>query len=279
MTNQAVIDPTNAIAESDETNNSSQTVTTTVRSRINLKLTKSPGSQGASQNSKFDYVIKVTNEDLDGSGGATAFGVKIVDPLPIGLIPLSITAEPGNFNCDIQENPVNVATCIGDLNSGDSVTVTINVFVTADGGTLDNEGCVDPDNTIVEQKETDNCQHAISAVTPPIPDLLISKSASSGTVTAGQDLTYTLLVSNGGGGATTGTVTVTDTLPAEVDFREHDDDQRLQLHQLVRHRDLRVVGRVGSRPVHQHPDPDEGQDGDDAAGFVRQHRHRQHGRG
>ena len=217
VANQAVIDPDTAIAESDETNNSSPVVTTTVRSKINLKLTKT-GPTTASQNSEADYAIKVTNEDLDGSGGATAFGVKVVDTLPIGLIPLSVTADPSNFLCSVAENPVNVVTCVGDMNTGSEVSINVHVFVTANGGTLDNEACVDPDGTITEQNELDNCMHAISAVVPPAPDLLINKSASSGTVSAGQDLTYTINVSNVGNGPTTGAVTVTDNLPSEVVF-------------------------------------------------------------
>ena len=58
--------------------------------------------------------------------------------MPIGLIPLSKTAT-GNFICDFTENPVNGVRCVGDLaaasgaNLNDEVTITIHVFVTADG--------------------------------------------------------------------------------------------------------------------------------------------------
>ena len=58
-------------------------------------------------------------------------------------------------------------------------------------GTLDNEACVDPDDTISETNELDNCKHAIGQVLPPTPDISINKAAAPG-VTAGQDLTYTL---------------------------------------------------------------------------------------
>src|SRR5262249_30682784 len=106
IVNHAVVDPDNAIAESNETNNSSSW-TTTVRSKINLKVGKT-GPDTANQNDEADYVITVTNEDLDSSGGATALGVKVVDTLPVGLIPLSVKADPSNFACSVQENPVNV---------------------------------------------------------------------------------------------------------------------------------------------------------------------------
>jgi uncharacterized repeat protein (TIGR01451 family) len=224
--NQAFVDPDNAIAESNETNNAAS-ATTTVRSQINLRVTKD-GPTTASQNDTADYVIKVYNEDNDGGDGVTAFGVELVDPLPVGLIPLYVKTEPtdaSNFRCEIQENPVNRVYCIGDLGpqtppSGQPdthiATVTVHVFVTADGGPLDNEACVDPNHLISEQNETDNCVHKITSVVPPAPDLLINKTADSSVVTPGQNLTYKITVSNVGNADTTSAVNVTDNLPSQV---------------------------------------------------------------
>jgi uncharacterized repeat protein (TIGR01451 family)/fimbrial isopeptide formation D2 family protein len=211
--NRAFVDPGNAIAESNETNNASPNVKTTVSPAIDLVLDKQgPGS--ATQNQTTTYTITVTNTQV--GDGALAQGVVIVDPLPVGLIPLNVEADPGNFACSLTENPVNSVTCVGDLNPGDTVTITISAFVTLENGTLDNEACVDPANTIAETNELNNCKHAISAVTPPAPDLQINKSADSGSVTAGQTLTYTLNVSNVGTGPTTAPVVVTDNVPADV---------------------------------------------------------------
>ncbi len=227
ITNQAFIDPDNAIAESNETNNSSQWPTT-VRSKINLRVTKD-GPTEATQNQEADYVIKVYNEDADGNG-ATATGVEVVDNLPVGLIPLYIKTEPANatnFQCQVQENPVNRVYCFGDMGpegydppapsptppDTHIVTITVHVFVTANGGTLDNEACVDPNRTISEQNETDNCVHKITTVVPPAPDLMINKTADASVATPGQQLTYTINVSNVGTADTTDTITVVDTLP------------------------------------------------------------------
>ncbi|MFL5926968.1 MAG: CARDB domain-containing protein, partial [Gaiellaceae bacterium] len=212
ITNQAFVDPDNAIAEGDETNNA-DSQDTTVKSKVNLTVTKE-GPDSAHQNDTADYVIKVKNNKVD--GGATAFGVRMVDSLPVGLLPLSVKADPGNFNCSLFENPVNYVDCTGDLGAGDEVTITVHVFVTADGGPLDNEACVDPDHKIAETNELDNCRHLITVVVPPAPNLLMNKTASSNSVTAGQELTYTLTVSNVGDGATTAPVLVTDSLPANV---------------------------------------------------------------
>jgi uncharacterized repeat protein (TIGR01451 family) len=215
--NQVVVDPSNAIPEGDETNNSA-TSTTTVLSKVNLTIEKT-GPQSASQNSTETYTIKVTNEGAD-----PAFDVEIVDPLPVGLIPLLAYASAPNqtdFACQVLENPINVVRCTGTLDgTGDQlstftneVTINISVFITAQSGTLDNEACVDPDNTIVETEDNlDNCSTASTAIGKP--DLSINKSADTASATPGQNVIYTLNVSNVGDGPTTSAVTISDPLAA-----------------------------------------------------------------
>ncbi len=101
----------------------------------------------------------------------------VSDPLPVGLIPLSISVDQSNFQCQLLENPVNVVSCVGDIATGDTVTITVHVFITANGGPLYNQACVDHGNVIAETNELDNCQTAITDIVPPAPDLLINKSA------------------------------------------------------------------------------------------------------
>jgi len=220
VVNRAIIDPDNTIAESNETNNASQFAKTTVSPAINLTTTEDgPGS--ASQNDTTTYTITVTNNKI--GDGAVAHNVVVVDPLPVGLIPLNVEAttqagsQAGNFACELFENAVNDVSCVGDLASGDTVTITVSAFVTLESGTLDNEACADPNNTIAETNELDNCQHKLTEVTPPAPDIQINKTADKPSVTAGEELTYTLSVSNVGTGTTDGTpVVVTDNVPSDV---------------------------------------------------------------
>ena len=151
LTNQAFVDPGNAIPEGNETNNS-DTETTTIVPRINLTLDKE-GPEKANQNEVEQYVITVKNEAPTGDG-LPADDVVVIDALPIGLIPLFVEATPSNFICDFTENPVNGIRCVGDMSDPDetdpnipdtsTVTITISVFVTAEKGPLDNEACVDP---------------------------------------------------------------------------------------------------------------------------------------
>lgn len=224
LTNQALIDPDNAIPEGDEQNNT-DTHDTLVQSVINLRITKT-GPNTSSQSTVADYVITVQNQAPMGGTGQTAFGVEMHDPLPVGLIPLAVNAGTGNnWACQIAENPINVVDCVGDLNPGQEVTVTITVFMTAESGrSLDNEACVDPDDEIEEfdpPGEGDNCSTHSSAVGPPpkrSPDLLVNKGADLSSVTPGDSLTYTISISNIGTADALSPLTLTDNLPSDVTF-------------------------------------------------------------
>ena len=103
LTNQAFVDPDNAIPEGDELNNT-DTHDTTVQSVINLKITKDGPDTRQPERRSSDYVITVTNEKptTPGATGQTAFGVAVHDPLPVGLIPLAVNAGDGNnWACQI----------------------------------------------------------------------------------------------------------------------------------------------------------------------------------
>jgi hypothetical protein len=111
---------------------------------INLKIEKH-GPESSSQGSPGEYEIVMTNEIKGGGSGQTASSVKMVDPLPVGLIPLSTTAGDGNnWQCSIAENPINVVECVGDLEPTKPVTIKIAVFMTADSQPFDNEACFVP---------------------------------------------------------------------------------------------------------------------------------------
>jgi uncharacterized repeat protein (TIGR01451 family) len=215
LTNNVTVDPLNAIPEGNETNNQGS-ADTAVRSKIDLTIEKS-GPTSASQNTTDTYELTVKN-----TGEAPAFGVVVEDRLPVGLIPLlAFTADPSStdFTCQILENPINVVRCQGTLDGTlDSLTtftnevkIKIKVFITAQSGTLDNEACVDPDNTIVEIEDNlNNCSTASTQV--GVPDVSINKAADTATATPGENVVYTLTVSNVGDGPTSSEVTITDPL-------------------------------------------------------------------
>jgi uncharacterized repeat protein (TIGR01451 family) len=215
VTNQAIVDPANAIHESNETNNSASQ-TTTVTARLNLTLDKE-GPDTAHQNDEDDYEITIKN-DIVVAPGEAVDNVRVLDVLPIGLIPLSVTTE-GNFTCKPFENPVNVLDCTGDLAPDQQVKITVHVFITANGGPLDNEACIDPDNVFTESTEADNCDTKTTQVFLKSPDLFVNKTADRASVSPGESLNYTVTVSNDGD-ASANPVTITDVLDvSKVDFQ------------------------------------------------------------
>jgi uncharacterized repeat protein (TIGR01451 family) len=142
--------------------------------------------------------------------------VKVIDTLPVGLIPLSWTAE-GNFTCQIFENPVNFVECIGDLDPDQEVKITIHTFVTQDGGAMDNEACIDPDNVFTESLEIDNCDTKTTTV--PLKSLTSLSNRPTSPACRRRAPDYTVHVSNDGT-ASADAVTITDELDvAQVDFQ------------------------------------------------------------
>lgn len=218
LINTAFVDPLNEVPEGDEVNNS-DAVQTLVQSQINLTVLSKEGPSQANQNQQADYVITVKNEKVWGDG-RIAFNAVVVDYLPVGLIPLSVSTDRSNMACRTEENPVNLVSCVGDIEPDQEVAITVHVFITAESGSLDNEACIDPDHEIDETNELDNCKTKTTQVAPPpAPNLNINKSASTGTVTPGEEFSYTITVANIGDAAAPTGIQITDPLPSQVTFK------------------------------------------------------------
>ncbi|HEY3129262.1 MAG TPA: hypothetical protein VGL91_07375 [Acidobacteriota bacterium] len=168
-----------------------------------LSISKAATPEPVTVGNKLTYSIAVAN---NGPSGAT--GVVVTDALPGGATFGSATSTQGN--CTQASGTV---TCsIGTLASGASATVTI-VVTPSSTGTISNTAVVKGNEN--DPSPNNNSATARSTVNPPA-DLSISKSDSPDPVTVGNNLTYTIVVSNGPAAATG--VVVTDTLPASVTF-------------------------------------------------------------
>ena len=187
ITNQAFVDPDNTIAEGERDEQRSTRQDTIVSSAIDLTLDKQgPGS--ATQNQTTTYTITVKNRQGRATG-ATAFDVKIVDPLPVGLIPLERRGRAGQLRLpDRRRTRSTRRRASATSRPDDDVTITITAFVTQNGGTLDNEACVDPDDTIAETNELDNCKHAIGRSRRRHPTSRSTRRRTRAPSTAGQEL-------------------------------------------------------------------------------------------
>jgi uncharacterized repeat protein (TIGR01451 family) len=142
---QTKVDPTNAIAESNEANNSlSKDVT--VKSKVDLTVTVDDAS--AAQGTEGDWTFQVNK-----TGSDPVNNVKVVFNLGVGAILLDASA-PAGWSCQVFENPVNQAVCVGTADSS-AADFTVHYYRTSDNA-VHSTAVVDPDNTIVETNENNN---------------------------------------------------------------------------------------------------------------------------
>src|SRR3984893_972780 len=171
---------------------------THIVSRADLAVAKIASSGGVTVGSNVDFTVTVTN-----NGPSDATGVQITDQLPVGLTFVSSTPSQGSYvsGTGIWD--------IGAVANGGSATLTLTATVTQ-SGPLTNTA------TKTAENETDPNAANNSAsvtITGQAPDLTIAKS-HVGSFVRGSTGSYGVIVSNIGAVASSGLVTVSDTLPA-----------------------------------------------------------------
>ena len=191
-------------------NNTNITQTTTVNREADLAVTKSDSPDPVLAGNNLTYTVTVTND-----GPSDASGVTLSDTLPGGVTFVSATSTAGTCG---ESGGVVSCNSIGTLTNGASATITITVTVPtsmAHGTILSNSATAtatetDPNtsnNTNITQNTTVNRE----------ADLAVTKSDSPDPVFAGNNLTYTVTVTNDGPSDASG-VTLSDTLPGGVTF-------------------------------------------------------------
>ena len=140
------------------------------------------------------YTVTVTN-----AGNSVASGVTLTDDLPSGLQFVSSTPEPTSSTA------TSATWNLGDLEPGDSATITMTLSATAVGDQINRATAISREGFTGQSQST-------TAVIPG--SLSLSKTAPS-QVDLGDSLTYNITLSNDGQGSLTNIV-VTDTLPDGV---------------------------------------------------------------
>ena len=141
-----------------------------------------------------DYTVTVTN-----SGNRVASAVTLTDALPAGLSLVSSTPAPDRASA------TSATWDLGDLQPGDSVTITMTLSATVIGNQVNRATAISSEGFTGEDDTT-------TAVIPG--SLSLTKTAPT-QVDLGDALTYNISLSNNGQGSLTNLV-VTDTLPDGV---------------------------------------------------------------
>ncbi|MCA9201868.1 MAG: DUF11 domain-containing protein, partial [Planctomycetales bacterium] len=197
--------PNNGIAAEDDQD--SATVSPTA---ADLSLTKTVNDAAANVGDNVTFTITVSNAGPDG-----ATGVVVTDALPAGLTFVSSTPSQGTYN-----SGTGVWT-VGSVANGGTATLQL-VATVANTGAKTNTAEItasdqlDPDSTPNNAAGAEDDQ-ASATVTPPIADLSLTKTVDNASANVGQNVTFTVTVSNTGPDAATN-VSVADALPAGLTF-------------------------------------------------------------
>jgi len=146
------------------------------------------------------YTITVTNE-----GTARARNVTLVDTLPEGVT--YVSAMPG----PVSVNGRALTFSLGDIAVGGSAAITIDVDVTATGGTVTNIAVGSTDSVEGGQGTANNQDTADSTILAP--DVVVTKVADPATAVTNSPVTFTITFANQGT-SPANDVVITDTVPA-----------------------------------------------------------------
>ena len=207
VANNAPASVTNSVAvsgggETDTTNNT-DTDPTTVNQSADLTIAKSHSGNFSQGQTGATYSITVTNSGL----AATTAAVSVTDTLPAGLTATAISGS--GWSCVLGTLTCTRSDALAASTSYPVITLTVNVANNA-ASSVTNSVAVSGGGEIIT---TNNSATDPTTITQ-LPDMTITKS-HTGNFTQGQvGATYTLTARNSGFAATSGVVTVTDTLPA-----------------------------------------------------------------
>src|ERR1041385_988979 len=186
------------------TTNNSATTATVVKLDTDLAIADTASSGPVLLQQPLTYTLVVTNR-----GPHTATLVNVTDTLPAAFVLEAIAASQGSCS-----NLGGVVSCgLGSLAAGASATITL-AGRPVSLGPLTNSASVSADEI---DSDLSNNTSAAPGLVQPAADLALRQSASSDPVPAGQNLTYTLFVTNAGPSVATG-VTIADTLPTSAQF-------------------------------------------------------------
>jgi uncharacterized repeat protein (TIGR01451 family) len=213
LTNHALVTCTN---ESDNSNNDSGAVDTTVNTSADIQVTKTDSPDPVTAGNNLTYTVTITN-----NGPSDAQSVSLTDTTPTHTTFVSGQQNNGPvFNCayPMAGTTGTASTCtIATLAAGASAEFQIVVHVdsdTANGTHIMNTAS---GATTTSDPTSGNNDGTSDTTVNTSADLEVSKSDTPDPVNAGQDITYTINFKNNGP-SDAQSVSVSDATPANTTF-------------------------------------------------------------
>jgi uncharacterized repeat protein (TIGR01451 family) len=188
----------------DEGDNSDTEITNVVSVTTDLAITKVAERDPVAPGEDIVYVIGVRNRGPNDAGA-----VRVTDDTPVGTT--FISADPSQGECGEESGTV---TCnLGGLERLHDATVTLTVEA-GEAGQVINTAMVSGG---VQDTVEDNNSATDTTTVTPLADLSVDKDDEADPVEVGENIIYTLVVTNLGPNTAT-EVVVTDSLPDTTDF-------------------------------------------------------------
>ncbi len=166
------------------------------------------GPPSVNAGAPLSYTVNVSNLGPDPASGT----ITVANTLPAGAT--AATGSGTGWTCGAPSGGVITCTNPGPLNSGNSLqTLTFNMTAPAASGNVTNSATVS--NATADPNSPNNTASVVTNVGPQA-NLSIVKSGPP-SVTAGQNIVYTVVVTNNGPSPATGTV-VSDPTPVGIAF-------------------------------------------------------------
>ena len=211
ITNQATVTNT---SDTNNANNSSSDPTI-INNLVDLSITKTDGLITINPSGSITYTITVTNL----STTISVSNAPVTDDVPTAITNVSWTCSTsgGGNSCGAASGTGNsISTTVTLVKNSGTATFTVTGTVSATAtGTLSNTANVTAPTGISDPTPSNNT--ATDTTNINAPDLTISKTHSTN-ISYNQNGVFTLTVTNVGFATTSGTITVTDTLPTTLTY-------------------------------------------------------------
>ncbi|HET7702272.1 MAG TPA: hypothetical protein VFK35_02655, partial [Candidatus Limnocylindrales bacterium] len=183
---------------------------------VTVVKTPDGGVVNAGQNAVFTIVV--SNSNAEGTG--TAYDVTLTDDLPAGYVWTLGGADAASCSIDTVPSPDLLSCDFGDLEPGASRSITLTAPTNGDNcAVIPNVATVAATNE-AQSRTGNNSDSASIDVT--CPDIEVIKDAENTPIQVGEDLVFTITVTNIGDGVAEDVI-LTDNLPAGFDWDVDDE--------------------------------------------------------